>query len=82
MSKQNNTQEFPSYINSLKGFIDHEEGKCLNKYATKSFLLITILTFWSYFCKYFVNSEGNWLVSYINALIIMLSVSSYGNKNY
>ena len=31
MSKQNNTQEFPSYINSLKGFIDHEEGKCLKK---------------------------------------------------
>ena len=36
MSKQNNTQEFPSYINSLKGFMDHDEGRCLNKHAIKS----------------------------------------------
>ena len=37
MSKNNNIQEpLLSFINALKGFMDQEEGMCLNKYASKS----------------------------------------------
>ena len=48
MSKNNNIQEFLSFINALKGFMDHEEGMCLNKYASKSSEYGPILEIGSY----------------------------------
>ena len=48
MSKNNNIQELLSFINALKGFMDHEEGMCLNKYASKSSEYGPILEIGSY----------------------------------